>query len=867
MSASETPSAASYHSLFTEALKNYKRKTGQDPTAQALVVQLGRCTSPEEVTGLLQREAERLDATHKSRWRTRMFEKIAPIVEIIRPLCDTAGKATGLVRRSNRQKLSSVASVSSSRGYPGRLIGAFALLTQRMSPGDASIRKALKRRLKRVRAMLFGDREIESMLKRLDELTKAEHLMTTAQTRRDVSAVKREQRRQERIREAGQYRSWLSSPNSSTNQVTASDARFSDTSMWLVRGKVYKAWKSSGTLLWVTGKLVKDLQDSLRSSRSSVSLAYFYCDFNDKAKQSYRGLLGSLLMSLSTRSDESHNILRKLFSGHKDGDPDPDIKDLMRCLEEMLVQPDDAKYIIVDALDEMPAHGASSDRGKTLELMSWLIGLRLPGLRLCVISRPEDDIGQVLTSLASHRVALDEEREHREDIARLIRSTVKTNKKMQKWGDSIKEEAIEALSRKADGMFRYVSCQLDVLCEVPLSTIRSTLKSLPTTLYDTYKSELGRISKEKRKHAHRLFQCLSFSTRPLTVEELAEVLAVSIDEEVPIYHNDWRSDDPESAVLSTCPGSFIQVISEDKPSYRGGSQRIVQFAHLSVKEFLTSDQLAKSRPKHSRFHILPKSSHTVLAKACLGILLRPKAVASAPVHSYLETYAMGSWDTHARFEDVSTLLLEALKPLFDPTKPHFAAWAYRRESDSPWHQPGTPLYFAALCGLPTILKLLLDSGADINSEGGKHQNVLLAAVSNGRLDAVRLLLDYGAEIDTGKYKGSALYMAIWKGDLSIIRLLLDRGANVNALRGEYGGGALQEAVMSKILDFMRSLAEIPVETDEESSAEVGVSTRGEDVEEERREMKIPLKKRAVGRYARVFATLREEERAREGDGW
>ncbi|KAI0258297.1 hypothetical protein BC834DRAFT_944541, partial [Gloeopeniophorella convolvens] len=478
------------------------------------------------------------------------------------------------------------------------------------------------------------------MLKRLDELTKMEDLMTGALARRDIAIVKREQQRQERMKQAKRYRKWLSPPNSSTNQVTASEARYSDTSMWLVRSEAYEAWKSSGTLLWITGKpgagktvicstVIKDLQDSLRSSRSSVSLAYFFCDFRDTTKQSYRGLLGSLLIDLSTRSDESEDILRKLYSKYKDdsqkpgtdGFKPPEIGDLKKCLKEMLaVRSDDTKYIVVDALDEMPDYGVSSSREKTLELMSWLIGLRLSGLRLCVTGRPEDDIRQVFKSLASHQVFLDEEREHRKDIARLIRSIVETNRKMKGWGETIKEEVIKVLSEKADGMFRYVSCQLDVLCEAPMSKIRSTLKSLPNTLHTTYESTIERISKEKWEDAHRLFQCLSFSTRPLTVEELAGVLAVSVDEEVPIYHDDWRSNDSESVVLSTCPGSFIQIIREDSPFPRWPSRRIVQFAHFSVKEFLTSDQLAKSESRISYFHVRPGSSHAVLAKACLGIL-------------------------------------------------------------------------------------------------------------------------------------------------------------------------------------------------------------------------------------------------------
>ncbi|KAI0272337.1 hypothetical protein BC834DRAFT_343379 [Gloeopeniophorella convolvens] len=248
-------------------------------------------------------------------------------------------------------------------------------------------------------------------------------------------------------------------------------------------------------------------------------------------------------MDLSTQSDESENILRKYYSERaSSGSCAPNIGYLKQCLKEMLaIRSNVTKYIVIDALDVMSTHGNSSPREKTLELMSWLIGLGIPGLRICITSRPEDDIGQVLRSLASHQVVLDEEQEHREDIAHFIRSTVETSKwSMRGWRDTAKQEVISVLSEKADGMFQYVSCQLGILSDSPFLEIEPTLRSLPTALHATYESTLERISEDKWKHAHRLFQCLLFSTRPLSVEELAEVLAINFDEEIPTYHNDRR---------------------------------------------------------------------------------------------------------------------------------------------------------------------------------------------------------------------------------------------------------------------------------------------------------------------------------------
>ncbi|KAI0259517.1 hypothetical protein BC834DRAFT_629460 [Gloeopeniophorella convolvens] len=173
------------------------------------------------------------------------------------------------------------------------LIRAFALLTERMNPSDAFVPMA-KRRFRKVLAAVSGDKEVESMLGRLDELTK----VGTRWLRRRHSVTSRSSSGNSGDKsQAERYQSWLSVPNSSTNQAIASEARHSDTSMWLVRGEV--TWRGSQRHAavdhWQTyvvrsllpgeswpcvvagaGKtvtcstVIKDLQDSLCSSRPSA---------------------------------------------------------------------------------------------------------------------------------------------------------------------------------------------------------------------------------------------------------------------------------------------------------------------------------------------------------------------------------------------------------------------------------------------------------------------------------------------------------------------------------------------------------------------------------------------------------------------
>jgi hypothetical protein len=99
---------------------------------------------------------------------------------------------------------------------------------------------------------------------------------------------------------------------------------------------------------------------------------------------------------------------------------------------------------------------------------------------------------------------------------------------------------------------------------------------------------LKEIKKPHRDHARRLLQCLVVAFRPLRIDELAEVLAVDFDDEegVPKLNPDWRWEDQEQALLSSC-SSLISIVN----TYES---RIVQFSHFSVKEFLLSPRLATS---------------------------------------------------------------------------------------------------------------------------------------------------------------------------------------------------------------------------------------------------------------------------------
>ena len=337
--------------------------------------------------------------------------------------------------------------------------------------------------------------------------------------------------------------------------------------------------------------------------------------------------------------------------------------------------------------------------------------------------------------------------------------------------------------------FRWVFCQLDALQHCIPPNLRQYLNELPETLDETYDRILKGINKAQKDNAHRLLQCLTVATRPLRVEELAELLAfdfhVSTEREIPTLKEDWRWDDEEEAVLSTC-SSLITIIPR-------GDSRVVQFSHFSVKEYLTSSRLAQSQQGEvSRFHIDLEPAHTIMAQACLATLLRldEHAGNSDAKVSPLSKYAAQHWVDHAQFGKVSSRVRGGMNDLFDSSKPHFAAWLQVHDIDEDWYAfspqrrdgVGSPLYYASFCGFYDLSERLITKHPDqINARGGRILFPLPAALSKGHFHVANLLYQHGADVDVqGGLKCTPLHTASHSGLVDTMRWLLDHGADANA---------------------------------------------------------------------------------------
>jgi hypothetical protein len=399
-----------------------------------------------------------------------------------------------------------------------------------------------------------------------------------------------------------------------------------------------------------------------------------------------------------------------------------------------------------------------------------------------------------------------------------------------------------------------VFCQLEVLRQCFPPSVRSILKELPDSLDETYERILKEIRKPNQVYAHRLLQCLVAAVRPLRVAELAEVLTFDFKVEgIPKLNPGWRWEDQEEAVMSAC--SSLVVVVKD------GDLRIVQFSHFSVKEFLTANRLAEPIRDVSRYHIRLDAAHTILAQACLGVLLRlDDHVDRDSIENFpLARYAAQYWPTHARFGNTLSRFKDGMECLFDADKPHFATWLWTYNEDQngdsmstmrPKKPEAVPLYYAAMLGFrdlaehliaehpehvnarggseettmhiaaraghADILSILVEHGAGVDVRGGSmytplHQTSYYGKLEGGKclLEAGQCLLDRGADINARTSNGAtALCIAAWKGhdNVEFARMLLRRGAGINDHDSDHWT-PLYRAVLAKNIQMVRLLLE------------------------------------------------------------
>ena len=375
------------------------------------------------------------------------------------------------------------------------------------------------------------------------------------------------------------------------------------------------------------------------------------------------------------------------------------------------------------------------------------------------------------------------------------------------------------------------------------------MTTLPQDLEETYNRILVRIQGDEEcfRDAFAVLQWLAAAVRPLTLYEVAEAIAISPG--CVTINEDNRLFDAQE-LLFICSGLVILVGDNETGRLR--------LTHFSVKEYLVSPRI-RSGPA-SAFALEEVQAQKHVASICLTYLLTFKEAEAflapqcddgdtqhesntdkSPVDGgapaqYLARrsmkpkliyktfpllrYAAKYWSKHIRALPVEEAMglnqqiLDLMNPLRDACFLNWLrAWnpnltgEYGFEAQIGDLRP--PLYYAALLGLPTVVRSMLDDGADV------HALSMYAEPEEGYVYTFRNIPGLGLdERSDSSYPGglwrnawrSPLHGAIDRGHYQVVRILLSSGASVHSFN-EQDRSALQVACMCSRYEIVVLLLE------------------------------------------------------------
>ncbi|KAI9704411.1 MAG: hypothetical protein M1836_007274 [Candelina mexicana] len=589
---------------------------------------------------------------------------------------------------------------------------------------------------------------------------------------------------------------WLAKTDPTSNFNAARQLHEVTTGNWFIEGKEYLSWKTTAhSFLWLhgipgSGKTVLSstiVNDLILATKNQVSklVAYYYFDFNDPQKQQVRQLIGSITTQVCAASEDVPKCLKELYLECRTGTQQPSQASLLNVLRQMLNDSAEA-YLVFDALDEC------SERDDLFPLIQSICDWELPHLHILATSRQERDIDEALKPLVSTEIPIQNSQVDA-DILVHVKSRMK-GQKLKRWAkrQEVSTEIESKLVSGAAGMFRWAALQLDALEKcLTLNALRKTLNSLPKTLHATYDKILLSIDEEYRHLSLNILRWLAYSSRALTVAEVADVVAISY-EGLPTFDPDDRFDDPMD-ILTVC-SSLVTI--ETKGIDNSLKALDLKLAHFSVKEYLLDTQAETAAA--SFFQFSEVAAHTSIAEGGLTYLLHFVEPDPLPYLQYigglstefpLLSYVSSSWPQHLRVIPEATSYLTTLaRDFFRSDSQPYLNWAkYRLLGPKGPDRNATPLITASGEGWLPIVRILIEDGADIHERSGPRQhNALQASALGGWTKVVEYLIGIGADPNANLAGStSALQGAVWYNHVDVARTLLQAGADVHAKCGHY----------------------------------------------------------------------------------
>ncbi|KAK6356878.1 hypothetical protein TWF718_001218 [Orbilia javanica] len=634
---------------------------------------------------------------------------------------------------------------------------------------------------------------------------------------------------------------WYKTSDPEQNHQVSRKHHEPQTCGWVFELEKFKSWVSNnGESLWIhgipgAGKTIicSTIIEYMKNLNVPSEVVYYYFDFSDTKKQTFKGFLQSAIYQLLVANPDIPEVATVLYEKHA-GNQQPGHEDLFELFLALASR--SKVFAIIDAIDECP----KQERTDFLQLFVDKLQSRV---NLLVTSRREADIEKVLGNF-THILSV-EDSQVDADVRIHVANAMATHPAFQSWTSAVvKKQVLDSIVAGCRGMFRWAVCQLDVMkqCSTP-RMVRAELGRMPKTLDQTYDRILQSIPEMHKTFVESALRWLVFSERPLLLAELGE--AAVIDPSFgPFNADESRFLDP-GKILELC-GSLITIGQKKVPTngFRGGGDWLLQkcrnesrystrdlplfttvsLSHYSVKEYLTAERLQTGTL--SRYFMEEKLSHRFLTQCAILYFQGIEAVAGEVGTHLVDTprvyidyplleYCGSNWMGHCRKGGIDSNLINLLTKFFDLSNPTpYLSWlnSYDPDLDTPAtparHREGTrrmrnlnvgrappPLYWAVQLGNVDITMALIANGAEADGPAKGFLGSPLSVASYYRFeDVVKVLLENGANPNGGGgFFGTVLQSAACGGSIKIVEMLVKAGANINKVGGAWNTALIAAA--------------------------------------------------------------------------
>ncbi|RGP60303.1 hypothetical protein FLONG3_10911, partial [Fusarium longipes] len=440
------------------------------------------------------------------------------------------------------------------------------------------------------------------------------------------------------------------------------------TGTWLLESEELKDWLTiPGSRLWLkgipgggktilAGAVIQEALARVSTELRALGVAFFFCDYKDENTHSPISILGAIVHQLALQHDDAFEQLETYYQElHPERalTQSPDIDELRATISRMCEKFNHV-FIILDGIDECQDETESVAR--TIEDLANCTD----NTSIAIFSREEDEIQTALDDNFQNIIIS----ARTEDIKTYIRAEMTVRESLGRLvvkDATVKERIEDELVRRANGMFRWVACQLDYMSELWTDTDRlEALNHLPATLFDSYFRILRRINKLPAKTIRMIrlsLQLLAFFPQPLTIEELCQ--AVSTPDVLASHLNQVVEQD---LIARKC-SSLIR---------KSADGQYFEFAHFTVREFLSSTSLT-SLPDFASYQLSKRDDEPILGLICLKFIqlenfeARPFQEMKDDSLSFYKA-AAARWPQLTARGLEGSALLEAAKSLFRPTE-------------------------------------------------------------------------------------------------------------------------------------------------------------------------------------------------------